>query len=609
MRILTIMWFAPYLEVLMLSTYFSQNVNPQNILQEYPRPNLKRESYINLNGYWNYAITKLSTIPRVYDGQILVPFSPESTISGVNKRLNPDEYLWYYREFDSPIAKPNERLILHFGGVDHTATIFINQCEITTHHGGYLPFSIDITDYICENKNTLILRVEDPTDSSYHSRGKQKLKPGGMFYTPASGIWQTVWMECVPNHFIKDLIITPLFDLKSVRIKIVTNDDNAFLAQQETMDLFIYSENHMIVNTCYRNTLEKTIELSLIHPWTPDNPFLYDIKITYGNDSITSYFAMRKFSSCSDEHGILRLFLNNEPFFHNGLLDQGYWPESLYTPPSDAAMIFDILKAKNLGFNMLRKHVKIEPLRWYYHCDRIGMLVWQDMINGGSSYHMWFVTYVPTFLTSLSKRIKDNNYSLFSRKDPLGRAEFLKETKETIQLLYNFPCISMWVLFNEGWGQFDAIKVTKYVRKLDNTRTIDSTSGWFDQDTGDVKSLHIYFTPLRFKKELRTVVLSEFGGYALKIKKHSYSNRLYGYRIYRNKQSLQKAYSKLYYNKIIPGIKDGLSACVYTQLTDIEDEINGLMTYDRKIIKINEDEVRHINSILLQEFHRVSHNH
>lgn len=591
----------------MLSTYFSQDYNAQNILQEYPRPNLRRESYINLNGYWNYSFTKNLDFPKVFEGQILVPFSPESAMSGVNRRLNPDEFLWYYREFDSPIPKLGDRLILHFGAVDQSATVFINEQEVAIHHGGYLPFSMDITDYIHENNNTLMVRVKDVTDTSYHSRGKQKLKPGGMFYTPVSGIWQTVWMEWISNHFIKDLRITPLFDLKGVRIKIITNDNKLFLSQKKTITLIIYAGDDIVATTCYKGTLEKTIEFKSIRPWTPDNPFLYDIKITYESDSVTSYFAMRKFSSDYDKQGVLRLFLNNKPFFHNGLLDQGYWPESLYTPPSDAAMIYDILKAKNLGFNMLRKHVKIEPLRWYYHCDRIGMLVWQDMVNGGSSYRMWFVTYVPTFLKRLSERIKDNNYFMFSRNDPLGRAEFLKETKETIQLLYNHPCIAMWVLFNEGWGQFDAVKVTDYVNSLDSTRTIDSTSGWFDQNTGDVKSLHIYFTPIRFKKESRAVVLSEFGGYALKIKEHCYSKKLFGYRIYRNKHSLQKAYNKLYYRKIVPGIKDGLSACVYTQLTDVEEEINGLMTYDRKILKVNEQEVRRINTKLIHEFNKVTH--
>lgn len=588
----------------MLKTHFSQNLNPQNILPEYPRPNLRRNSYINLNGHWNYLFSESVELPLEYEGKILVPFAPESAISGVNRRLNPNEYLWYQKDFTSPISNHDNRLILHFGAVDQTATIYINNQEITTHHGGYLPFSVDISDFIREDINSLVVRVKDVTDTSYHSRGKQKLNPSGMFYTPVSGIWQTVWMEWVPNHYIKDVKITPLFDEESVHIILTTNDNDSFFFHQDNFELIIYDRDHIVAKNSYKGTLEATIRLNTIKEWTPDSPFLYDVKISYKNDSVMSYFAMRKFSCDYDENGVQRLFLNNKPFFHNGLLDQGYWPESLYTPPSDAAMIYDILTAKNLGFNMIRKHAKIEPLRWYYHCDKIGMLVWQDMVNGGSSYHMWFVTYFPTLLTSLSKKIKDNHYHMFSRDDAFGREDFLLETKDTIQLLYNFPCVAMWVLFNEGWGQFDALQVTNYVKSLDSTRTIDSTSGWFDQNAGDVKSLHIYFTPLRFKKENRTVILSEFGGYALKLKGHSYSDKMYGYRIYRSKHSLQKAYNKLFYNKIIPGIKNGLSACVYTQLTDIEEEINGIMTYDRKVLKVNEKEVHQINKTLLQEFNK-----
>lgn len=587
----------------MLSTNFSKKINKKSILPEYPRPNLKRDSYINLNGYWEYAITTTSDFPSDYDGKILVPFAPESMLSEVNKRLGPTEYLWYHRTFQTPLTDKNHRLILHFGAVDQTATIYINNQETTTHHGGYLPFSIDITDFLTEDMNILIVKVKDVTDTSYHSRGKQKLVPGGMFYTPISGIWQTVWMECVPLNYIEKLMITPRFDEDSVHIKLITRNITSNDSSQDVAELFIYADNTIVAHEFFNDSFEKTVKLNEIHPWSPEHPFIYDVKITYCHDSVMSYFAMRKFSTNIDKSGTLRLFLNNQPYFHNGLLDQGYWPESLYTPPSDKAMIYDIMMAKNLGFNMLRKHAKIEPLRWYYHCDRIGMLVWQDMVNGGSSYHMWFVTYMPTLFSIIAKNIKDNQYYLLSRSDELGRKEFINETKETIELLYNLPCIAMWVLFNEGWGQFDAVKITEYAKSLDSTRTIDSTSGWFDQNTGDVKSLHIYFTPLRFHKESRAVVLSEFGGYALKLKKHSYSDKIYGYRIYKNKEALLKAYHRLYTKKIIPGIKNGLSASVYTQLTDIEDEINGLMTYDRKVLKLDADTVKQINKSLAQEFY------
>lgn len=590
----------------MLSTNFSKEINNKNILPEYPRPNLERNSFINLNGYWEYAFTTTTHLPSEYEGKILVPFSPESALSGVNRRLNPNEYLWYYRTFHSPITDTNNRLILHFGAVDQTATVYINQKKAATHHGGYLPFSIDITDFIKDDLNSLIVKVKDVTDTSYHSRGKQKLNPSGMFYTPVSGIWQTVWMECVPANYVENIIITPKYDDESVHIKLITKDNTSPPIGQDSIEVIIYADKTIVAKENLQGIYEKTIKLNEIHSWSPEHPFLYDVKVTYKDDCIVSYFAMRKFSTGLDNNGTMRLFLNNQPYFHNGLLDQGYWPESLYTPPSDEAMIYDIMSAKKLGFNMLRKHAKIEPLRWYYHCDRIGMLVWQDMVNGGTSYHMWFVTYIPTIFSMLAKKMKDNLYHLFSRYDELGRNEFIKETKETVMLLYNFPCVAVWVLFNEGWGQFDAVKITNYVRTLDTTRTIDSTSGWFDQNTGDVRSLHIYFTPLRFKKESRTVVLSEFGGYALKLKDHSYSNKTYGYRIYKSKTTLTNAYNKLYRKKIIPGLDDGLSACVYTQLTDVEEEINGLLTYDRKVFKVDENTIKKINKALIQKFRKIT---
>lgn len=587
----------------MLSTNFSQNLDPQDVLPEYPRPNLQRDSFINLNGYWEYAFTLDSKPPTVFDGKILVPFSPESELSGVRRHLKPTEYLWYQKQFDSSLCEDNKRLILHFGAIDQYATVYINNKKVGTHLGGYLPFYFDITEYLMSGVNTILVKVKDLSDTSYHARGKQKQNPGGMFYTAQSGIWQTVWMECVPNQYIKSLIITPDYDNQSIHIKFKPGHSlNSELTSTDIANIVILDHGTEVASGTITANSILTLRLKQMKSWSPEDPFLYDMIITYGNDKVKSYFAMRKFHTAIDSNGTLRLFLNNEPYFHNGLLDQGYWPESLYTPPSDEAMIFDITTAKNLGFNMLRKHAKIEPLRWYYHCDRLGMLVWQDMVNGGTPYHMWFVTYLPTIFPKIARKIRDTHYKLLSRTSKKGRIEFMKETKATIELLYNSPCVAMWVPFNEGWGQFDAKKVTSFIRRLDSTRTIDSASGWFDQNTGDVRSLHIYFTPLRFHKEDRAVVLSEFGGYVLKVRGHYYSEKTYGYRIYKSSKLLEKAYSKLYYSKIIPGISNGLSATVYTQLSDIEEETNGLLTYDRKVLKINTKEIQKINKTLIDTF-------
>lgn len=588
----------------MLTTEFSKEINTNEVLQEYPRPNLVRDSYYNLNGLWNYAFTTDENLPSAWDGKILVPFAPESSLSGVNRKLKPEEYLWYQTSFPTPSDLGDRHLILHFGAVDQQATIFINNVRVISHSGGYLPFSVDITKHLYPDnkKNILHVMVKDVTDTSYHSRGKQKLNPGGMFYTAVSGIWQTVWMECVPQKYIQNLCITPEYDSQTVHLQAVINDTELMISGAPS-EVRIYDGETLVASSSFSDDFTCTIRLPHMKSWSPEHPFLYDVSILYGDDYVRSYFAMRKFSTARDKSGTLRLFLNNAPYFHNGLLDQGYWPESLYTPPSDKALIYDIKAAKELGFNMLRKHAKIEPLRWYYHCDRLGMLVWQDMVNGGSSYHMWFVTYFPTVFPALARKVKDNrHYRLLARESVKGREEFIEETKETVQLLSFFACIAMWVPFNEGWGQFDSKKITAMIRKLDSTRTIDSTSGWFDQKTGDMKSHHIYFTPIRFRKSRRTVVLSEFGGYALRIPGHTFSDKTYGYRIYLNKSQLTDAFVKLYEKKIIPGIDHGLSAAVYTQLSDIEEEINGFYTYDRKVLKFEANRVREVNQKLQEYF-------
>ncbi len=569
-----------------LYTVWGEKLDPEHVLEEYPRPQLKRDDFTILNGYWNYCISSELMMPENYDGKILVPFSPESVLSGVNKQLKPGEILWYERILTIDKKMKEKRCILHFGAVDQFCEVYINHQKVTEHQGGYLPFSVDITKRIEEGVNLLSLKVIDDSETSYHSRGKQKLNRGGMFYTAQSGIWQTVWLEWVPDLYITSLRITPKVDDSAVVVEICLNED--FKPDKVIDPVFrvdIY-EKQQLIHTMVSRLPVMAIPMKRFEYWSPEDPYLYDMVITAGEDRVSSYFAMRKVEIKKDQDNISRIFLNNKPYFQNGLLDQGYWPEGLYTAPSDEAFIFDIQKAKELGFNMLRKHIKIEPLRWYYHCDRLGMLVWQDMVNGGEEYSTLLVGYLPTLFPKLVSRMKDNHYRLLGRKKEEGRKEWTTECHETIQLLYNCPSIVVWVPFNEGWGQFDAVKAFDMIREMDETRLIDHASGWFDQKVGDFKSIHNYFHPLKVVLEKRPVILSEFGGYACYIADHSYSMQIYGYRIYLTKEDLNEAYQKLYNIEIENLITKGLSAAVYTQLSDVEDEVNGLFTYDRKLCKV-----------------------
>ncbi|CUH91999.1 glycoside hydrolase family 2 protein [Herbinix luporum] len=575
-----------------LYTVWGENLDDEKVLTEYPRPQLKRSNYTILNGYWKYNITKEDVKPPYYDGKILVPFSPESALSKVMRQVKPGEILWYERPLIVEEKPYGKRLILHFGAVDQSCEILINYKKIEQHMGGYLPFSVDITDYITEGGNLLTVKVKDFSDKSYHSRGKQKLRRGGMFYTAQSGIWQTVWMEWVPQVHISSLSITPLVDESSIRLSInlnrpIRNSQEDRKMQQKFFKVDIYDHGKRIYSIIDdKPTLD--IPMKNFTFWSPENPYLYDMVIRAGEDVVESYFAMRKVEIKEDEEGVPRIYLNNKPYFQNGLLDQGYWPDGLYTAPSDEAMIFDIEQAKALGFNMLRKHLKIEPLRWYYHCDRLGMLVWQDMVNGGGRYNKLLVGYLPTVFPKVQSLIKDRCYFLFGRTSKKGRLEWIEECEETIKHLYNNPSIVTWVPFNEAWGQFDANKICQLIRSVDNSRLIDHASGWYDQKGGDFKSIHNYFHPLKYKKDKynRAVVLSEFGGYACYIRKHSYSPMVYGYRIYTDTNSLEEAVKKLYKEDIERLKKEGLSAAVYTQLSDVEDEVNGLFTYDRKVCKV-----------------------
>lgn len=566
-----------------LYTEWGEKLNKNKVLKEYPRPQLKRDSYIPLNGLWNYAITRGRRFPEHYDGRILVPFSPESVLSGVERQVMPRDYLWYERKITVKEIKANSRLILHFGAVDQYARVFINKKKAASHRGGYLPFSVDITDMLVKGKNEILVMVRDTSDASYHSRGKQKLLRGGMFYTAQSGIWQSVWMEWVPDYYIKSLRITPLYDESMLHLEIVMNN------QKEGPEIPVWiqvTDKGRIILSKEDSGNKFLIPLPDFIPWSPENPQLYGLTVVVGEDKAESYFAMRKVEVKKDEKGIQRIFLNGRVYFQNGVLDQGYWPDGLYTPPSDEAMVYDILTMKKLGFNMLRKHIKVEPLRWYYHCDRLGMLVWQDMVNGGESYNMLLLGYLPNFFPRAAERIKDNWYPFFSRRNEKGRQEWKTDLAGMIEHLYNSPSIVVWVPFNEGWGQFDSEEAVRLIRTLDNTRLIDQASGWFDQKGGDFKSIHNYFRKLRIVTEERAVVLSEFAGFACPVTGHMFSKNIYGYKIYRDRKDLERAMKKLYKDELPSLVQRGLSAAVFTQLSDVEDEINGLMTYDRKVLKV-----------------------
>ncbi|HPS76497.1 MAG TPA: glycoside hydrolase family 2 TIM barrel-domain containing protein, partial [Oscillospiraceae bacterium] len=548
-------------------TSWGQALDRDSVLPEYPRPQLQRDSYLNLNGVWRYAITASAAPPETWDGDILVPFSPECVLSGVERVLAPGEYLWYSRSFTLPEGFSRGRVLLNFGAVDQTATVYLNGQELLTHVGGYLPFTVELTAALAA-ENQLAVRVRDDTDEDWHTRGKQKRKRGGIWYTAQSGIWQTVWLESVPAAYIKRLAITPVYDGGLVEIGAEVAGKTRPVAHFGGADY----------------PLPARIPVPDFEPWSPENPRLYDFTVTCGDDEVKSYFAMRKFSVEADDAGVRRLCLNGRPYFHNGLLDQGYWPDGLYTAPSDEAMIYDIELARRMGFNMLRKHIKVEPARWYYHCDRLGMLVWQDMPCGGGVYSPPVVS--APLVTG--RHLRDNAYFLFGRGEKAGREEFERELRDMVTALYNCPCIALWVPFNEGWGQFDAARLYDVVRGIDDTRPVDHASGWHDQHVGEVQSLHVYFKKYVFRPDRlgRAVLLSEFGGYNHRVGGHCFGDRDFGYKKFESPLALESALRELYADQIVPARRQGLSAAVYTQLTDVEDELNGLVTYDRKVVKI-----------------------
>ena len=586
----------------------------QHPLPEYPRPALRRDSFESLNGLWQFAITKSAQLPRQWEGDILVPYSPETRASGVGRTLQPGEWLHYHRSF-APPAGSGGRVLLHFGAVDYACAVQVNGHLVGGHRGGYWPFTFDITEALNADHNRLWVAVQDPTGAGVQARGKQTLRPGGMFYPAQSGIWQTVWLERVPDNYIETLTVTPDYDARTVTVRARTAKPGGAV----NLWAVVRAGGVTIAEDWGSDEADRDGEVTLnipeehFFPWSPDTPFLYDLTVgtTQGEeeqfDTVHSYFALRKWSCEPDARGVLRFCLNGKPILLNGLLDQGYWPQGLYTPPSDAAVERELSEVKALGFNLLRKHAKIEPERWYYHCDRLGLVVWQDMVNGGSAYKLWFVTYLTNVLQPLLRRFPDGKACrrLLSRAKPASREEYAHELADTVQALRCHPCIACWVPFNEGWGQFDAAQAVETLRALDPDRLVDEASGWYDQGGGDVDSRHNYFYPLHLRPGRRTVALSEYGGIAWPMPGHEPPRRTYGYGTAKSRAELTERYRKLQLETVLPQLRNGLSALVYTQISDVEDEVNGLFTYDRQAIKPDPAAVRAVNEALEAEFEKV----
>ncbi len=560
-----------------LLTTYAAEVSSTTPWPEYPRPQLVRKEWMNLNGLWNYAISKGDDKPAEFDGKILVPYPVESALSGVVKRVSPHQTLWYERGFKLPKKYNGKEIMLHFGAVDWEMELFVNNEHIGSHRGGYTPFKFNITEHLKSGGNVLTVKVKDPTDTGWQPVGKQVLEPEGIFYTSVTGIWQTVWLEPLNDTHFEHIQLIPNLDRSTVSIKTNITDP----ANELKIKVEINDKKSQVYQGTFGHSEKVEISLNSPQKWSPESPFLYDVKLTLLNgeqvvDEVGTYFGMRKISVEKDINGTPRIFLNNQPYFQNGPLDQGYWPDGLYTPPTDDAMHDELWKVKEMGFNMLRKHVKVEPARFYHYCDKLGILVWQDMANG-------------------DKKIGWDDDDIVRTEE--SETQFRFELEEMISNLYNHPSIVMWVPFNEGWGQFKTAEITDFVKQLDPTRLINSASGWTDRGTGDIFDVHTYPAPVMPElEEERASVIGEFGGLGLPVEGHTWEQKNnWGYALIDSKDKLLDKY-ETYYNNVWEMKEAGLSAVVYTQLTDVETETNGLITYDRKIIKADMDELKAINT-------------
>lgn len=567
-----------------IKTRWATEIDVNNVLPEYPRPIMERAEWQNLNGLWEYAIQPVGKQkPASFEGEILVPFAIESSLSGVQKRVGRDNELWYQREFTVPSKWKNNKVLLHFGAVDWKADVWVNDVQVGQHTGGYTPFSFDITPALVSGKNTVVVKVWDSTDQGYQPRGKQVNKPEGIWYTPVTGIWQTVWLEPVPETYIEDLKITPNIDNNTLKIQALTNTVSS--AQKVEVKV---KEGDKVVATS-QSINNQPVEIIMpenVKLWSPDSPFLYDVEVVLWNgskqlDKVDSYAAMRKYSTHRDDKGIVRLQLNNKDLFQFGPLDQGWWPDGLYTAPTDEALEYDIIKTKDFGFNMIRKHVKVEPARWYTHCDRHGMIVWQDMPSGdrGPGWNS-----------------RDYFKGPESMRTAESEANYKKEWKEIMDYLYSYPSIGVWVPFNEAWGQFKTKEIVEWTKQYDPSRLVNPASGGNHYPVGDMLDLHQYPAPKLYLYDAqRATVLGEYGGIGWANKEHLWEpNRNWGYVQFNSAKEVTDEYVK-YAEQLKQLIRQGFSAAVYTQTTDVEVEVNGLMTYDRKLVKVDEARVKKVN--------------
>jgi len=531
--------------------------------QEHPRPQLRRESYVNLNGLWDFTVNESPMLPEVYGRKILVPFCPESQLSGIERHFPEGSGLWYRRTVTLPETFSQGRVLLHIGAADQVAEVYVNRAKIGTHRGGYEAFCFDITDAL-QAENELVIRVTDDLSDHVFPYGKQVMNRGGMWYTPVSGIWQTVWLESVPENYVNHLDIQ--VSLTQAEITVTPALNGTVICDGKEYPLL-------------KGKATVTPEQPLL--WTPEDPYLYHFTVTAGEDQFQSYFALRTLTQ-KTVNGLPRLCLNGQPYFFHGLLDQGYWPDGLFTPATADCYRWDIQAMKNLGFNTLRKHIKIEPEQFYYDCDRLGMIVFQDMVNNGD-YDFIRDTALPTFLSQ-----HRNDRKL--HRNSAARRAFLAGMETAVRQLKNHPCICYWTIFNEGWGQFDSTAVYHKLKALDSSRFIDTTSGWFRGSESDVESLHIYFNFWhRLKKSRKPIILSEFGGFTYSAAGHIFNpDKSYGYGTCRTPQELESRLEDIYLQRVLPAIGKGLCGSIYTQVSDVEDEINGMVTYDRKVIKPNE---------------------
>lgn len=566
-----------------IKTEWANKVNPKQVLPEYPRPIMERKEWKNLNGLWNYAIQEVGkSAPAKYDGQILVPFAVESSLSGVMKEVGAKNELWYNTSFTLESNWKGQNILLHFGAVDWKTEVWLNGVKIGSHTGGYTPFSFDVTPFITEKKQQLTVKVWDPSNEGTQPRGKQVKNPEGIWYTPVTGIWQTVWIEPVNKKNITTIKTTPNVDQNVINMK----PEVAGASYGDVIEVMVYDGSKTIATG--KASVGENIEIVLNNPklWSPESPFLYktNVKLISNGkvvDQVKSYFAMRKIGSKRDVNGVLRMQLNNKDYFQFGPLDQGWWPDGLYTAPTDEALKYDIVKTKELGFNMIRKHVKVESDRWYTHCDELGILVWQDMPSGDEQ-PLW----------QNKKYFEGTEFQRTSKSEEI----YKKEWKEIMDHLYSYPSIVVWVPFNEAWGQFKTVEITEWTKNHDPSRLVNSSSGGNHFQTGDILDLHNYPGPELYLYDARRVtVLGEYGGIGLPLEGHLWrANDNWGYIKFKNATEVTNEYIK-YANELKKLVKTGFSAAVYTQTTDVEGEVNGFMTYDRKVDKMDFEKVKTIN--------------